>query len=77
MTSYSSVNGAKMHGNGELVQGLLRGELGFSGFVVSDWAGLEELPGEYEDQIAAGINAGIDMVMIPEDYKRFISYNFV
>lgn len=72
MTSYSSVNGAKMHGNGELVQGLLRGELGFSGFVVSDWAGLEELPGEYEDQIAAGINAGIDMVMIPEDYKRFI-----
>lgn len=72
MTSYSSVNGKKMHGNGELIQGLLREELGFAGFVVSDWAGLEELPGDYEEQVAAGINAGIDMVMIPEDYKGFI-----
>lgn len=72
MASYSSVNGEKMHGNGTLIDGTLRGEMGFTGFVVSDWAGLEELPGDYDDQVAAGINAGIDMVMIPEDYRRFL-----
>lgn len=73
MASFSSWNGQKMHGNSWLLQDVLRGEMYFSGLLVSDWAALEELPGTYREQLAAGINAGVDMVMLPHDYKRFIS----
>jgi beta-glucosidase len=73
MVSYSSWNGIKNHGNENLVTGILRGELGFSGFVVSDWAGLKELPGTSREQIQRGINAGIDMVMIPDTYPSFFT----
>ncbi|MGA2973735.1 MAG: glycoside hydrolase family 3 N-terminal domain-containing protein [Spirochaetia bacterium] len=73
MVSYSSWNGVKNHGNEKLLNGILRGELGFSGFVVSDWGGLKELPGSSREQIRQGINAGIDMVMIPDTYRAFFS----
>jgi len=71
MASFSSWNGQKMHGNSWLLQDVLRDEMYFNGLLVSDWAALTELPGTYEEQLTAGINAGIDMVMIPDDYKRF------
>lgn len=77
MVSYSSWNGAKLHGNKYLVTDLLKGELGFSGFVVSDWAGIDQLdgaPGFTQAEVASAINAGLDMVMVPENYKTFISY---
>jgi beta-glucosidase len=73
MVSYSSVNGAKMHGNRRLLTEVLKGELGFKGFLVSDWAAIDQLPGDYSAQVAASINAGLDMVMLPEHYQRFIS----
>ncbi|WP_166665378.1 glycoside hydrolase family 3 N-terminal domain-containing protein [Kribbella caucasensis] len=76
MISYSSWNGVKMHGNGYLITDVLKGELGFSGFVVSDWQGIDQLdgqPGFTGDEVRASINAGIDMVMVPNDYKLFIS----
>jgi beta-glucosidase len=72
MASFSSWNGEQMHGNKYLLQDVLRGELGFDGFTVSDWAALTLLPGNYDQQVALGINAGIDMVMVPDDYIRFI-----
>jgi beta-glucosidase len=65
MVSYSSWNGAKMHGQRRLITDVLKGELGFHGFVVSDWAAIDQLPGDYSTQIAASINAGLDMIMIP------------
>ncbi len=65
MASYSSWNGSKSHGHKYLLTDVLKGELGFSGFIVSDWAGIDQLSGTYRDQIAASINAGMDMVMIP------------
>ncbi len=65
MASYSSWNGKKMHGNKELLTGLLKGELGFSGFIVSDWAAIDQLSSDYKSAIEQSINAGIDMVMIP------------
>jgi beta-glucosidase len=73
MISFSSVDGEKMHGNAELIQTLLRGELGFDGVILSDWAGINQLPGSYSDQVQAGIDAGIDMVMVPDNYVKFIS----
>lgn len=71
MVSFSSWNGAKLHGSRYLVTDVLKGELRFSGFVVSDWGGVDQLPGDYAQQIEAAINAGIDMVMVPQRYREF------
>ncbi len=70
MISYSSWNGEKCHGHGYLINDVLKGELGFKGFVVSDWAGINEIPGDYKSDIVRGIMAGIDMIMIPGDTSR-------
>jgi beta-glucosidase len=74
MVSYSSWNGKKMHGNKELLTGLLKGKLGFAGFLVSDWAAIDQLSGDYERAIEASINAGLDMVMIPNGPGKKNSY---
>lgn len=73
MISYSSWNGMKDHGNQYLITTVLKGELGFQGIVVSDWAGIDQLPGDYASDVRTAINAGIDMVMVPTNYKTFIS----
>ncbi len=73
MVSYSSWNGLKMSTNKYLLTDVLKNELGFKGFLVSDWGALYQLPGDFKTQIASAVNAGIDMVMVPTDYKGFIS----
>ncbi len=73
MASFSSWNGQKMHGNYYLLTTVLKEELGFKGFVVSDWAGIDQLPGNYSSDTETSINAGIDMVMLPDKYGTFIS----
>ncbi len=73
MISFSSWNGVKNHGNPYLITTVLKGELGFQGIVVSDWAGIDQLPGDYASDVRTAINAGIDMVMVPTNYKTFIS----
>lgn len=72
MASYSSWNGNKLHGHKYLLTDVLKDELGFKGFVVSDWAGIDQLPGDYAAKVESSINAGIDMVMLPNNYKEFI-----
>jgi beta-glucosidase len=72
MVSYSSWNGAKLHGHRSLLTDVLKGELGFGGFVVSDWMGIDQLDRSYDQCVIDAINAGIDMVMVPLDYQRFI-----
>ena len=72
MVSYNSWNGQKLHGNKRLVTDVLKGELGFKGIIVSDWNGIDELPGDALAQIAQGVNAGIDMMMVPDKYRQFI-----
>ena len=62
-----------MHGNQYLITTVLKGELGFQGIVISDWAGIDQLPGDYASDVRTAINAGIDMVMVPSNYKTFIS----
>jgi beta-glucosidase len=73
MVSYNSWNGEKMHGNYYLLTEVLKGELGFSGFLISDWAGIDQLPGDYKSDIETAINAGLDMIMVPEKFTEFIS----
>ena len=65
MVSFSSWNGRKMHGNKYLLTGVLKGELGFKGFLVSDWAAIDQLSPDYKKDIETSINAGLDMAMIP------------
>ena len=75
MASYSSWNGVKCHASKELLTDLLKVEMGFKGFVISDWQGIDEIPGNYKSDIITSINAGIDMVMVPgqsQPYKKFI-----
>ncbi len=72
MVSFSSWNGTKMHGNRYLITEVLKDELGFEGFVVSDWAGIDQVNKDYYTAVVTAINAGIDMNMVPFDYVRFI-----
>jgi beta-glucosidase len=72
MVSFSSWRGEPMHGHAYLIQDVLRGELGFTGFVVSDWAGIDDVAADYRDAVVASVNAGIDMNMVPYDGPRFI-----
>lgn len=79
MPSYSAVDidGAgpvRMHENGALNNGLLKGELGFDGFLVSDWEGIDKLSGgTYPDKVARSVDAGLDMAMAPFNYPAFIT----
>ena len=78
MISFNSWNGVKCHGSKFLINNLLKEELGFKGLVVTDWAGIDEIPGDYKSDIITSINAGIDLVMVPgslygqNHYKTFI-----
>ena len=77
MVSFSSWNGEKLHGHDEAVTGILKEELGFPGFVVSDWAGIDQLDGEPDftrAEVVDAINAGIDMAMVPVDAPRFVAF---
>ena len=65
MASFNQVNGDHCHGNKYLLTDLLKKELGFEGFVVSDWEGIDQIEGDYKFDIITSINAGIDMVMVP------------
>src|SRR5277367_5850048 len=65
MVSYSSWNGQKMHGNKYLLTDVLKIELGFQGFLVSDWAAIDQISPDYKADIEQSVNAGLDMVMIP------------
>ncbi|HUH44899.1 MAG TPA: glycoside hydrolase family 3 N-terminal domain-containing protein, partial [Treponemataceae bacterium] len=73
MISFSSWNGVKMHGHKELVTDLLKNELGFEGFVVSDWAGVDQVNPHYYQAVVASVNAGLDMNMVPYNGPAFIS----
>lgn len=85
MISFSSVDGVSMHANKEMVQEVLKDDLGFDGFTISDWDGIKEIDLEGADdldeeelftaQVIASVDAGIDMFMIPfkADWERFLS----
>lgn len=75
MISFSSWNGDKLHGHQYLVTDVLKDELGFDGFVISDWNGIDQIDGQLglsAADVRSAINAGIDMVMAPESWPEFI-----
>ncbi|CAM3042872.1 glycoside hydrolase family 3 N-terminal domain-containing protein [Paenibacillus sediminis] len=88
MVSYSSIQGLKMHANKRLIQDVLKGtgagQLGFTGFVISDYNGVQQITkdwdgnlvsndNKFKDQIRIAVNAGVDMLMMPSDWKVTIT----
>ncbi len=73
MASYNSWNGVKCHANRYLLTDVLKGELGFDGFVVSDWDAIDALAEDYAEAIRLSVNAGVDMFMVPDKWKRFLA----
>lgn len=69
----AGVNYGKVHGSRTLLTDVLKTKMGFDGLVVSDWDGLAEVPGCRNDSCPQAINAGIDMVMVPDAWKAFIA----
>ncbi|MFV1920813.1 glycoside hydrolase family 3 N-terminal domain-containing protein [Sphingomonas sp. MJ1 (PH-R8)] len=69
MASFSSWNGAKMHGNKSLLTDVLKGRMGFEGFIVGDWNGHGQIPGCTNENCPATFNAGLDMAMAPDSWK--------
>jgi beta-glucosidase len=74
MVSFSSTqSGGKMTGNEHWLTGVLKGQLGFTGFVVSDWNSIGQLGSDYGAAVRQAINAGVDMSMVPDEWQRFES----
>lgn len=72
MPSYSSWNGVKVSGIRHLLTDLLKDELGFEGFLISDYNAIDQIDKDYKKSIEISINAGMDMAMVPDHYKLYI-----
>ncbi|CAL4908476.1 unnamed protein product [Urochloa decumbens] len=79
MASYSKWNGEPLHSSRYLLTDVLKGKLGFKGFVISDWEGIDRLcepkeprGSDYRYCIAQSVNAGMDMIMIPHRFEKFL-----
>ena len=70
MPSYSSWNGVKCSGSKRLLTEILKNELKFEGFLISDYDAIDEMPGDFKTQIETSVNAGMDMFMVPKKYPQ-------
>jgi len=75
MPSYSSWNGVKCSGSKRLLTEILKNELKFDGFLISDYDAIDEMPGDYKTQIETSVNAGMDMFMVSTKYREL--YNLL
>jgi len=71
MATFNSWNGIKTHGNKYLLTTILKDRMGFDGFVIGDWNGHGQIPGCSNSNCPQAINAGVDMIMVPTDWKAF------
>lgn len=74
MASFNSWNGNKCHGHKYLLTDVLKKQLNFSGFILSDMNGIDYLSDDFYLSVAKGVNAGIDMFMFPENWQQFIRH---
>lgn len=71
MPSYNSWNGTKLSAHKYLMTDVLKGELKFDGFLISDYNAIDQITKDYKQAIEISINAGMDMVMVPTKYREF------
>ncbi len=69
MASFSSWNGTKITANRGLLTDVLKGRMGFQGFIVSDWNAHGQLPGCTVESCPQALNAGLDMYMAPDSWR--------
>lgn len=74
MPSYSSWNGVKCSGSKRLLTEILKDELKFDGFLISDYDAIDEMPGDYKTQIETSVNAGMDMFMVSTKYRDLYGF---
>jgi beta-glucosidase len=74
MPSYSGWNGQKVSGHKYLLTDVLKTELGFEGFLISDYNAIDALSPDYRTAIARSVNAGMDMIMVPGRYRELIGH---
>lgn len=74
MVSYSSWNGLKVSASKRLLTDILKQELGFQGFLISDYRAIIQITPDFKSAIEISINAGMDMAMEPTDYRRFVGF---
>lgn len=72
MATFNSWKGKKIHGSRYLLTEVLKNKMGFDGFVIGDWNGHGQVKGCSNDSCAQAINAGVDMLMAPQDWKALI-----
>ena len=72
MASFNSWNGKKLHGYKELLTDILKKDMQFDGFVVGDWNGHGQVEGCSNTKCAQSFNAGVDMFMVPENWKDLL-----
>jgi len=72
MASFNSWNKEKCHASRYLLTDVLKGRLGFDGFVISDWDGVDQIADDLADSLATAINAGVDMLMVSLHWKQML-----
>ena len=70
MASYNSWHGVKMHANKALMTDVLKGQMGFDGFIMGDWLAHAQIPGCSNQDCPAAFNAGLDIYNAPTDWKQ-------
>lgn len=77
MINGSEINGVPVHASKYLLTEVLRKELGFEGVIDSDWEDIIRLYTRHHvaatplDAVVQGVNAGIDMSMVPNDFSFY------
>jgi beta-glucosidase len=73
MPSYSSWNGVKCSASKRLLTEILKDELGFQGFLISDYNAIDQVARNFKEAVGISINAGMDMAMVPERYREYFT----
>jgi beta-glucosidase len=73
MPSYSSWQGVKCSASKRLLTEILKDELRFEGFLISDYNAIDDLPGDTRSDLEQSINAGMDMMMVPTKYREYFT----
>jgi beta-glucosidase len=73
MPSYNSWNGVKCSGSKRLMTEILKQEMGFEGFLISDYNAIDQVAKDFKEAVAISINAGMDMAMVPTRYREYIT----
>ena len=70
MASFNDWNGEKLHGHKHLLTHVLKEQMGFTGFVISDWNGFQQVRDDFGEACAESVRAGVDMLMAPENWRQ-------